>query len=107
MTEMNEPKRRGRPRKEDATFKVDARDESHFQNRADLTEEAMSGVTGEDFDRPPFVHAPSDEFLRRKAQNYANRVWAGQSLSLNRAERLARVQAALEAQGLSMEGVTL
>ena len=78
MTEMNEPKRRGRPPKIELT-------------EAPSVPEA----------------APSDEFLRRKAQNYANRVWAGQSLSLNRAERLARVQAALEAQGLSMEGVTL
>ena len=78
MTEITEPKRRGRPPKIELTEAPDV----------------------------PEV-APSDEFLRRKAQNYANRVWAGQSLSLNRAERLARVQAALEAQGLSMEGVTL
>lgn len=41
------------------------------------------------------------------AQAYADRVWAGQSVSLSRHERMGRIAAALEAQGLSMEGVTL
>lgn len=41
------------------------------------------------------------------AQAYAARIWEGQSISLPRNERLKRVKAALEAQGLSMEGVEL
>lgn len=41
------------------------------------------------------------------AQEYANRVWAGQSISESRAWRLQRVKEALEGQGYSMEGVIL
>lgn len=41
------------------------------------------------------------------AQEYASRVWNGQSPDLSRHERLGRVADALKAQGLSMEGVTL
>jgi hypothetical protein len=41
------------------------------------------------------------------AQAYANRIWDGQSVSLSLHERLGRIAAALEAQGLSMEGVEL
>lgn len=41
------------------------------------------------------------------AQDMADRIWAGQSESLSRHERLGRIAAALEAQGLSMEGVKL
>lgn len=41
------------------------------------------------------------------AQCYAERVWEGQSPDLTRGERLSRVAAALEAQGMSMEGVIL
>jgi hypothetical protein len=40
---MNEPKKRGRPAKV----------------RVDLTAEAMSGITGDEFERPPFVSEPS------------------------------------------------
>jgi hypothetical protein len=79
---MTEPKRRGRPPK-----------------RVDLTAEVMGGIGAEDFDRKPFVSA--------EAQAYAQRVWSGQSVSVPRVERLRRVAAALEAQGLSMEGVSL
>jgi len=41
------------------------------------------------------------------AQEYARRVWGGQSQSLPQGERRWRVQKALEAQGWSMEGVEL
>jgi hypothetical protein len=53
------------------------------------------------------VMTSTNEFERRLAQSYAKRVWAGQSSDLHRKERLARVEAALKAQGLSMEGVEL
>lgn len=41
------------------------------------------------------------------AQAYADRVWAGQSISESRQWRMQRVKDALEGQGLSMEGVVL
>jgi hypothetical protein len=41
------------------------------------------------------------------AQAYANRVWAGQSVSADRAWRIQRVKDALAGQGLSFEGVEL
>jgi hypothetical protein len=41
------------------------------------------------------------------AQAYAQRVWNGQSVDVPRAEKLRRVEKALEGQGLSMEGVVL
>lgn len=44
---------------------------------------------------------------RQRAQMLAFRIWEGQSPDLSRAERLERVKRGLEAQGLSMEGVTL
>lgn len=64
--------------------------------------------------RPPKVTEPvingdneHKPFEVREAQSYANRVWKGQSINLHRNERLRRVKAALEAQGMSMEGVDL
>lgn len=98
---MNEPKRRGRPPKAAAI------------EQATCTE---CGEVGRHEDDCPVgmgvpVVAPAapavDEFARRQAQAYANRIWSGQSVSLNRAERLRRVTAAIEAQGMSMEGVSL
>ncbi len=41
------------------------------------------------------------------AQQYAQRVWDGQSVDVPRGYRLERVRKALEAQGMSMEGVSL
>jgi hypothetical protein len=87
---MNEPKKRGRPAKV----------------RVDLTAEAMSGITGDEFERPPFVSEPS-VFTQRQAQAYANRVWAGQSADVKHEERIARVQRALAGQNLPFEGVVL
>jgi hypothetical protein len=49
---------------------------------------------------PPKV----DESLDR-AQAYAMRVWSGQASDLKRAERIARVNRALEGQNLPTEGV--
>jgi hypothetical protein len=83
---MTEPKRRGRPPK------------------AKITDETVPIVMAVP------VHAPivfDDEFRRRQAQAYANRIWAGQSESISRHERLGRIAAALAEQGLSMEGVEL
>lgn len=46
--------------------------------------------------------APASE-----AQDYAMRVWSGQSIDLPRNERVRRVKAALEVQGFPFEGVQL
>lgn len=79
---MNEPKRRGRPPKA-------------------LIEGA--DVAAPEVEEPqPTVPADASE-----AQAYALRVWHGQSVSLPRNERTARVKRALEGQGMSFEGVTL
>lgn len=51
--------------------------------------------------RPPKAQEPS------KAQAYALRIWSGQSSDLPRAERVRRVTAGVEGQGMSMDGVTL
>ena len=82
---MNEPKRRGRPPK------------TLEEKVADAMDAIPQGDT-------PFVQFVKDATL---AQAYAARVWAGQSISLSRHERMGRIRAALEEQGLSMEGVVL
>lgn len=70
--------------------------------------------------RPPKVATPFEvasarlkEDIERdilkpiKAQAYALRIWSGQSVDLPRAERVRRVTAGVEAQGMSMDGVIL
>lgn len=59
--------------------------------------------------RPPKVaeQAAQAEMVELSpSQAYADRVWAGQSESLGRAERIRRCIAALEGQGLPVDGVT-
>jgi len=77
---MNEPKRRGRKPKQ-----------------AETTEQ----YNADSVNPEPVQYQPNI------AQEYANRVWAGQSDTVSRAERIRRVQAALTGQGLSFEGVKL
>lgn len=84
---MTEPKRRGRPPK----ASIEGADVALA--RAEIIQSVEVMATGSSAVNP--------------AQVYADRVWAGQSESLSRHERLGRVAAALEAQGLSMEGVQL
>lgn len=55
--------------------------------------------------RPPKQQEPATD--DSPAQAYARRVWDGQSGTVPINERKRRVAAALEAQGMSMEGVTL
>jgi hypothetical protein len=83
---MNEPKKRGRP----SNSEIEAK-------RALIGAEMRAGVE--------IATLGSSDI--NPAQEYAQRVWDGQSPSLSRHERLGRVQVALEAQGLSMEGVKL
>jgi hypothetical protein len=81
---MNEPKRRGRPPK--AAPEV-ALMQAEMRQGVELSALGSSDIN--------------------PAQVYANRVWAGQSPSLPYGERWYRVKLALEAQGLSMDGVEL
>jgi hypothetical protein len=48
-----------------------------------------------------------DSINRLAAQHYADRVWAGQSITAERKWRIARVMEALEGQNLPTEGVVL
>lgn len=82
---MNEPKKRGRPTNAERAA------------RQAVAEPVINGDTS----REP------EDVLPTKAQGYAQRVWNGQSPELPRSIRLARVKAALEGQGMSMDGVSL
>jgi hypothetical protein len=97
---MNEPKKRGRPPK--ALWKGETQ-ESASPDVSGAVVHIISDL------QPPSAEdvGKVNEFARRAAQNYANRIWAGQSRDLSRHERLGRIKAALEAQGMSMEGVEL
>jgi hypothetical protein len=85
---MNEPKRRGRPPK----AKADVTPEVALV-QAEMRQSVEIMATGSSDINP--------------AQVYALRVWNGQNHELPRNERFKRVAKALEAQGLSMEGVEL
>jgi hypothetical protein len=69
--------------------------------KVDAVMEAINAIPAED---PPIIKDSKDRLF---AQAYANRIWAGQSESISRHERLGRIAAALAEQGLSMEGVEL
>lgn len=89
---MNEPKRRGRPTNEER------------EARAKLAPEVA--LVQAEIRRGMEITALGSSDIN-PAQEYANRVWAGQSPSLPYGERWYRVKVALEAQGLSMDGVEL
>lgn len=94
---MNEQKRRGRPPK--AVIQViESPGVREAQALVAAINEAEPAVADE---------AVNPEFARRQAQAYARRMWDGQSPDLSRHERLGRIAVALEAQGMSMEGVVL
>jgi hypothetical protein len=85
---MNEPKRRGRPPRTTEIERVESAEFSIDGGKIHIT--------------PMYITEPVSA-----AQVYADRMWAKQSVSLSRHERVGRIAAALEAQGLSMEGVVL
>lgn len=117
---MNEPKRRGRPPKAkllqpaEPNARIEGADcpscgqaEGHY----DDCEVGMGAVANKE-DLSALVAAvsaamPAGAQEHIAAQAYAERVWAGQSVDVPRAEKLRRVARALEGQGLSMEGVKL
>jgi hypothetical protein len=98
---MNEPKKRGRPSKAD----IAAREVAPTNDIVAAPDVVLAAPYSD------AVMRAAAELKRdvapSAAQHYANRVWASQSESLSRHERLGRVADALKAQGLSMEGVEL
>ena len=105
---MTEPKRRGRPPKAKPCEEC-GQTVGHYDDcpvgmgvvtKAD--EALMAEKARESYEA---MH-PEMEGIKR-SQEYALRVWNGQSATVPRSERLRRVAKALEGQGLSMEGVEL
>lgn len=99
---MNEPKKRGRPSKAELEARANAQVEG-----GDVTIPPPPGKAAS-FERAMAAHLYANAPMEAKAaQAYASKVWANQSPSLERGARLHRVKLALEAQGLSMDGVVL
>lgn len=102
---MNESKKRGRPSKAEIAAREAATHHNGDESREPEDVLPMKGVVVVKDEMPTPAHwIPRDVKI---AQAYAERVWAGQSDSVPRNERLRRVAKALEGQGLSMEGVIL
>lgn len=103
---MNEPKKRGRPSKAELEARANAQVEG-----GDVMPSGVVRLTADevaaDIERGVRVMLTTDETVKSVSQAYANKVWAKQSPSLERGSRLYRVKMALEAQGLSMDGVVL
>jgi hypothetical protein len=121
---MNEPKRRGRPPKALVELPVIDPDKAKIGNFSggvgvpvdmDKPIQFFPGMGASEIDAMlgaaveaiPVVTETPYMAVCAAAQAYANRVWAGQSVDVPHAERIARVAKALAAQGLSMEGVKL
>jgi hypothetical protein len=64
-------------------------------------------TAGEQVAKKALTESMRLEALSEKAQEYAMRVWSGQSVSLGRADRVARIKRALDGQGLPFDGVRL
>jgi hypothetical protein len=91
---MTEPKRRGRPTNAEREAKA-ALLQGHVVNGDTSREpEDVIALVLPAVDTPPVVNT-SD-----RAQAYAMKVWAGQSDSIDRNERIARIERALAGQGL-------
>jgi hypothetical protein len=101
---MNQPKKRGRPSKAEIAAR-EAMTEPHINGDTSREPEDVLPVKGHD--GVACVTADPRPVVNAEAAEYALRVWRGQTPDLPRAERIRRVQAALEAQGLSMGGVEL
>jgi hypothetical protein len=106
---MNEPKKRGRPNNaEKAAREAATAPSGDVTHNGDTSRQPEDVIEEQEMTQVSQVAAllkPDED--RQKAQAYAIRVWNGQSVSLGRADRVRRIRAALEGQGLSMEGVKL
>lgn len=125
---MNETKKRGRPSKAElAAREADKQreqqalppvthngDTDHWPDTYEPATEA-SAMTEEAMPQIPALLKPVEAVqvaavvpqASEAAQAYALKVWSGQSDSLGRGERVKRVKAALEGQGMSFDGVKL
>lgn len=133
---MNQPKKRGRPFKTEPQIVTPAPvvgvDETvaAFISGGDLVNPAITPLMEKHMKEAKFPTLPTGggsaidasgltvadvEAMREDskiaemeiAQAYAERIWAGQSDSVTRIERIRRVKLALEGQGLPFEGVVL
>lgn len=103
---MNEPKKRGRPSKADIAAReaVASREDVLDPRPMVVLQEVVS-------QRLPVLEAVMTNAMiddgKRfdRAQAYAMKVWAGQSTELKRAERIARIERALEGQNLPTAGI--
>jgi hypothetical protein len=110
---MNEPKKRGRPTNAEREVKAKmaelaAMSDEELAKKAKFstfTSAPAEGARRLDPNEPVQVYR--DPFDVKLAQAYALRIWAKQSVSLSRHERVGRIAAALKDQGMSMEGVEL
>ena len=109
---MNEPKRRGRPPKLKPALEgadvpdIPVRDERREMVKLPVVE--MTSVCpscGRSFGH--YDDCPIGLGELSKAQEYALRVWKGQSVTEQREWRVERVKQALAGQGLPFEGVVL
>lgn len=101
---MTETKKRGRPSRADIAAREAAKGET--------THNGDTAYSPEPKDEPmqkPALLQPTDEerAARQAAQAFARKVWESQSTSIGRGVRVARVRAALEKRGMSMDGVKL
>jgi hypothetical protein len=99
---MNQPKKRGRPSKAEIAAR-----EAMTRPNGDTSREPEDVLPVKGHDGVACVTADPRPVVNAEAVEYALRVWRGQTPDLPRAERIRRVKAALEAQGMSMEGVEL
>jgi hypothetical protein len=90
---MSEPKKRGRP--------TNAQREA----KAALLRVGTVPVMNGDTSREPEDVIEAQTLQSERAQAYALKVWAGQSHELKRAERIARVERALQGQSLPTDGI--
>lgn len=104
---MNEPKKRGRPPKAKLLQAPACPSCGQLEGHYDDCEVGM-GVRPDPTRFDAGLMRIVEKHARAEAaQQYALRVWNGQSDTVPRAERIARVKRALDGQGLSMEGVEL
>jgi hypothetical protein len=93
---MTEPKKRGRPSKADIAARGQV---PHINGDTSREPEDVIALV------LPVVETPLVADALDRAQAYAMKVWAGQSDSIDRNERIARIERALAGQGLPHDAI--
>jgi hypothetical protein len=102
----DQPKKRGRPSKADIAART-CQDCGRLDGHYDDCPRGI-GVgphINSDTSREPEDVIESAAHIAERAQAYAMRVWAGQARDVKRAEKIARVQRALQGQNLPTDGI--